>query len=42
MAHPCRCLWRVSEEQMTYTTRRRRTILQFLQIFLTEGRTFMT
>lgn len=27
---------------MTYTTRRRRTILQFLQIFLTEARTFMT
>src|SRR5439155_1010966 len=38
---PWRCLCRGSE-QMTYTTRRRRTILQFLQIFLTEGRTFMT
>src|SRR5437762_10089614 len=38
---PWRCLCRGSE-QTTYTTRRRRTILQFLQIFLTEGRTFMT
>jgi hypothetical protein len=27
---------------MMYTTRRRRTILQFLQIFLTDARTFMT
>jgi hypothetical protein len=26
---------------MTYTTRRRRTILQFLQIFFTEARTFI-
>lgn len=27
---------------MTYTTLRRRTILQFLQIFLTDARTFTT
>src|SRR6185436_12434274 len=40
--YPCLCLWRASEVQITYTTRRRRTILQFLQIFLTEARTFMT
>jgi hypothetical protein len=40
LAHqPWRCLCRGSV-QITYTTRRRRTILQFLQIFLTDGRTF--
>src|ERR1044071_7887123 len=38
---PWRCLWRASA-QITYTTRRRRTTLQFLQIFFTEARTFMT
>jgi hypothetical protein len=35
-------LWRASDEQITRTTPRRRTILQFLQIFLTDGRTFIT
>jgi hypothetical protein len=37
---PWRCLWRASEQMMN-TTPRRRTTLQFLQIFLTDGRTFM-
>src|SRR5690606_9408710 len=40
-AQPCLCLCRASLLQITYTTRRRRTILQFLQIFLTEARTFI-
>jgi hypothetical protein len=35
-------LCRASEEQMMYTMPRRRTTLQFLQIFLTEGRTFIS
>jgi len=35
-------LWRASDEQMTRTTPLRRTILQFLQIFLTDGRTFIS
>jgi len=37
---PCLCLCRASL-QITYTTPRRRTTLQFLQIFLTEARTFI-
>ena len=41
MGHPWRCLWRASLLQITYTTPRRRTILQFLQIFFTDGRTFI-
>src|SRR5271170_2701054 len=41
-AQPWRCLCLGSEAQMTYTMPRRRTILQFLQIFLTEGRTFIS
>src|SRR5882724_6340572 len=40
-AQPWRCLWRASVQMMN-TTPRRRTTLQFLQIFLTDGRTFMT
>ena len=40
MLYPCRCLCRGSV-QMTLSTPRRRIILQFLQIGLTLGRTFM-
>ncbi len=38
---PCRCLWRGSE-QITRTTRLRRTILHLRQIFFTEAMTFMS
>src|ERR1035441_1684974 len=41
LPQPWRCLWRASVLQITNTTPQRRTILQFLQIFLTDGRTFM-
>src|SRR5262245_35085456 len=36
--HPCRCLCLGFDEQMTYTLRRRRTILQCSQIRLTLAR----
>ena len=38
--HPCRCLWRGSE-QITRTTPFRLTILQLRQIFFTDALTFI-
>jgi hypothetical protein len=39
---PWRCLWRGSVLQITRTTPLRRTTLQFLQIFFTDARTFIS